>query len=196
MRFLWDFGLQPLQHQRVTSTVAPIDCFGQVGHASFSQAVSEISHDAPHGRVGSSFSPDLIEEVFYRDVAIRATRESLEELEREREAQVACSPVPVDGKGSPICDQTARDMIKYRGGVMTTLEGSDRAGGIGGLYKGKDVIGTCRDDRLCDVPSIHDLEKAFFSSLFMGLSRLPRAGAKRSRCTRTRTTERLAGRAY
>ncbi len=87
-------------------------------------------------------------------------------------------------------------MIKYCGGVMTILEGSDRAGGIGGPYKSKDVIGACCDDGLCGVTPIDDFEKAFFSSSFMGVSKLPRTGASRSRCTRTRTTDRLSEWAY
>ncbi len=64
------------------------------------------------------------------------------------------------------------------------------------LDKREDVIGTSRHDGLRGVAPIGDFEQEFFSSLFMGVSKLPRAGAKRSRCTRTRSTERPAGRAY
>lgn len=50
--------------------------------------------------------------------------------------------------------------------------------GVPGIVdKREDVIGTCRDDRLYGVPSIHDLEKAFFSSSFMGsLQAIPFGG--------------------
>ena len=74
--------------------------------------------------LGSTLIFVFVEKLFPRDVTVGATHERLEQLKRKRKAQVACSPVPVDGKRISICDGASGHSIEQSGGGAFLRRGS------------------------------------------------------------------------